>query len=621
MTKPTHKKTGRLRRLLLGASLGAAVVFFVAGIVFWGGFNTAMEATNTLNFCITCHEMRDNVYAEYRPTIHYSNRSGVRATCSDCHVPDPWVHKVVRKIQASGELYHWALGTIDTPEKFDERRLYLAKKVWTAMKQTDSRECRNCHNFESMSPEHQKPRARRQHLNAFETGQTCIDCHKGIAHKPVHDLLSDEELEALEAAEPKYVRVLPAAWKAFRDDGLKSSKKKAPAESVPMKPAEPVRQAAAQPATQPAAPATGAAPATAASATQAEPAQAASEAPAASQPAAAPAATATDASPPAAAAGGGIDWSTVPAREVTLFYPGQSSMEWVLNGRDHGGARAFTKAGDRCFDCHEEELAEIGPKLVSGEDTELEPTPIPGKRGVVPVKVQAAHDGEKLHLRFQWPDTAHSPAPFVDGGKMDPDNPVKLAILLATDDVEYADRAGCWGACHHDLRTMPHAPDDSAGSALAERLALADGVTKYLTESRTKIEVKGRDGAPRGGWDKLKPAGDVDAELAAGHYMDLVRWLGGSDKLENGHVLEQRVMSGGEGATASGALADGTWTVVIERNFAGEKPGDVTLAADQLYNISFALHDDFSNARFHHVSLGYRLGFDDDSAEINAVKQ
>ena len=128
------------RKVLLGTTLGAAVFFMVVGVIFWGGFNTAMEATNTLDFCISCHEMEDNVYKEYTKTIHFSNRSGVRATCSDCHVPDPWVHKVVRKIQASKELLHKALGTIDTPEKFDQKRLQLAKNVWKAMKETDSRE-------------------------------------------------------------------------------------------------------------------------------------------------------------------------------------------------------------------------------------------------------------------------------------------------------------------------------------------------------------------------------------------------------------------------------------------------------------------------------------------------
>ncbi|MCW9018556.1 MAG: NapC/NirT family cytochrome c, partial [Kangiellaceae bacterium] len=200
------------KKVLMGATVAAGLVFFIGGIIFWGGFNTAMEATNTMTFCISCHEMENNVYKEYKPTIHYSNRTGVRATCSDCHVPDPWVHKMVRKVQASNELLHKALGTIDTPEKFEERRLTMAKRVWKQMKDTDSRECRNCHNFESMAPQFQKPRARKQHMNAFEQGQTCIDCHKGIAHNDVRHMLTDEEIEELEAPNPKFAREVPQMY-------------------------------------------------------------------------------------------------------------------------------------------------------------------------------------------------------------------------------------------------------------------------------------------------------------------------------------------------------------------------------------------------------------------------
>ena len=158
-------------------------VGFFSGIIFWGGFNTGMEATNTLEFCNSCHEMRDTVYREYKETIHYSNRSGVRAVCSDCHVPKDWVHKVARKIQASGEIYGKIMGTIDTPQKFEAKRLELAEREWRRMKATDSRECRNCHSLESMAKEAQTSTAWRRHQGAPKKGETCIDCHKGIAHK------------------------------------------------------------------------------------------------------------------------------------------------------------------------------------------------------------------------------------------------------------------------------------------------------------------------------------------------------------------------------------------------------------------------------------------------------
>ena len=165
-------------------SLGTLLIGgFIAGIIFWGGFNTAMEMTNTEEFCISCHEMRNNVYEEYKETIHYTNRTGVRATCPDCHVPKEWNHKVVRKIQASNELLHKVLGTINTREKYEAKRLKLAQNVWDTMKKTDSRECRNCHDYDSMDFIAQGRRAIKQHDEGLEEGKTCIDCHKGIAHE------------------------------------------------------------------------------------------------------------------------------------------------------------------------------------------------------------------------------------------------------------------------------------------------------------------------------------------------------------------------------------------------------------------------------------------------------
>ena len=172
--------TGFLRRFSVVTILCGG---FIAGIIFWGGFNWSMELTNTEAFCISCHEMEENVYAEYTNTIHFANRTGVRATCPDCHVPKEWHHKVVRKIRASNELLHKVLGSIATPEKFNAKRLELAQHVWTTMKETDSRECRNCHNFDSMDYHAQGRRARDRHVSAAQRGETCIDCHKGIAHQ------------------------------------------------------------------------------------------------------------------------------------------------------------------------------------------------------------------------------------------------------------------------------------------------------------------------------------------------------------------------------------------------------------------------------------------------------
>jgi cytochrome c-type protein NapC len=162
--------------------LALLLVGFVSGVVWWGAFNTGMEATNRLEFCIGCHEMRDNVYKEYKETIHYANRTGVRAICSDCHVPRDWTHKLLRKIQASEEVWGAITGYVGTPEKFEAHRMELATHEWERMKASGSRECRNCHSFDAMGASIQKQSVYKKHMDAEKAGQTCIDCHKGIAH-------------------------------------------------------------------------------------------------------------------------------------------------------------------------------------------------------------------------------------------------------------------------------------------------------------------------------------------------------------------------------------------------------------------------------------------------------
>lgn len=174
-----------LRRPATTVSLGTlSIGGFVAGVLFWGGFNTALEATNTETFCISCHEMADNVYQELKPTVHFTNTSGVRATCPDCHVPHEWTDKIARKMQASKEVWGTVFGTINTREKFQDKRLELAKHEWARLKSNDSLECRNCHSEAYMDISLQGERAAEAHSTLLATGEkTCIDCHKGIAHE------------------------------------------------------------------------------------------------------------------------------------------------------------------------------------------------------------------------------------------------------------------------------------------------------------------------------------------------------------------------------------------------------------------------------------------------------
>ncbi len=585
-----------------------AISMFAAGIIFWGGFNTAMEATNTLNFCISCHEMKDTVYQEYKKTIHYQNRTGVRAVCSDCHVPKSWIHKMVRKVKASREVYHKIIGTISTPEKFEAHRLELATNVWRAMKETDSRECRNCHTIDSMNPEFQRPRARKQHMAAMKAGQTCIDCHKGIAHKDVRHLASEELLAELEKPDPA-IAFTPIPQTFL--DGMKKAEAKEAAEEKKKLADFAANEADVEARIKDAV-------STAVAKEKAKQKTTPSSDQSTNQPATSGSNTDTS----------NIDWANVKTTNATLFYPGQASFEWVQTGKDHGGARPFNKTGDKCSDCHIREVKDMGAKIVSGK--KLEPTPIPGKRGHIDVKIQATYDDTNLYLRFRWKDAKHTPVPFVDGGKMDPKNQIKLAMMIAENPAEGEDsavdkvtQAGCWATCHHDSRYMPHQPNKemlAKFSDVTKQLVMEDGgITKYIKSSRTKIEVKGRRGKIRGGWQKLKSVEELDAALKQGSFLDLYRFNSG-EKAENGHVAASREMTDKGQFTATGKLVGTTWTVTMVRPLKANNPGDISIEPGKLYTVGFAIHDDYTDARFHHVSLDYRLGLDNEKAEINVTK-
>ena len=178
-------------------SLGAILLYGIGlGIVFWGGFHWAIELSNTETFCLSCHEHANFTLPEVQKTTHYSNVSGTRANCYDCHVPRDWLHKVMTKVSVTRELFNHMAGTVDTREKYEAKRLVMAQEVWQQMRESNSRECRNCHDYGSMSLKQQEGTAARQHQLASERGVGCVDCHMGVAHKlptgaPERHLLSE----------------------------------------------------------------------------------------------------------------------------------------------------------------------------------------------------------------------------------------------------------------------------------------------------------------------------------------------------------------------------------------------------------------------------------------------
>jgi cytochrome c-type protein NapC len=189
-------------------------VIFMAGVIFYGVFGVALEATNTTEFCTSCHSMKINL-EEMKERAHYNNASGVTVGCADCHVPRDLGPKLWAKFIAAKDVFHEIIGTIDTPEKYEAHRWDMANRVWAKMRATDSRECRECHSFEHMDfdeqirsahKRHQRVKEAREELAAetdpvkrqemeedLEGEKTCIDCHIGIAHEEPEEPEEDEE--------------------------------------------------------------------------------------------------------------------------------------------------------------------------------------------------------------------------------------------------------------------------------------------------------------------------------------------------------------------------------------------------------------------------------------------
>ena len=320
----------------------------------------------------------------------------------------------------------------------------------------------------------------------------------------------------------------------------------------------------------------------------------------------------------ATAASAEPDWSKIQGREIPLFYPGPTGLEWVMNNTDHTGARKLREKAQTCVDCHEEDADMIGKYIVTGKkvgkaNQVIEKNVPPGRRGSFPLLVKAAHDGQKLYLRFEW-----MAGEAAEGPRPDPDNEVKLTVMFDTDRVADSRLAGCWMSCHMDLRSMPDASEQAKKHARAKALGWSDGVTKYLAESRTGLTMEG---APRGGWSKLRSEREIAAALKAGKFLDLMQYRSGvGQRPVDGYVLESRHMGGGKSLlAASGEKVGNRWAVTFERQLAGKGVGDHTIKPGSPITFGVAIHENHGAARFHQVSLGYTLGLDDAKAYINAV--
>ncbi len=258
------------------------------------------------------------------------------------------------------------------------------------------------------------------------------------------------------------------------------------------------------------------------------------------------------------------DWSAIPTETVTLFYPGQSSYDW-LRSSDH--KRAYTKVieGDSCASCHEGEEKDIGEFIASGE--RLEPAPIEGKNGSVDLKIQVAYDDENAYFRFQWPTQMDRPGQMhnyiryngdgweffggprssekVRSGEEPPLYEDRLAIMIDDGSVPMFAEQGCWLSCHTGMRDMPEEPsrdEIAANPVLGSEGLNKHDIRKYLPASRTDEMAS---------WDATKTAEEIAALKAHGGFVDLMQWRAARsaivDMADDGYVLEYRLSDAGKG--------------------------------------------------------------------------
>jgi len=200
-----------------------AIIGVIIGWFSLGGTAVVMHLTSSTEFCVSCHTM-DAPYQEYQGSKHFSNAKGIRAECSDCHIPSDPIDYVITKIRASKDIYHeFVTGKIDTEEKYENHRLAMAETVWAQMRANDSATCRSCHSYDAMDTYEQSENAQKMHEYGIENSQTCIDCHKGVAHFPPELEMSSEAydnlIELTNATKPDAQKVYPIDTISIGDFG------------------------------------------------------------------------------------------------------------------------------------------------------------------------------------------------------------------------------------------------------------------------------------------------------------------------------------------------------------------------------------------------------------------
>lgn len=290
------------------------------------------------------------------------------------------------------------------------------------------------------------------------------------------------------------------------------------------------------------------------------------------------------------------DWSKVPAKSVKLFYPGQSTYEWLVGPEHKKNANKKVVQGEACLSCHKDEEAVIGKKISSGQ--RLEPVKLDGKPATIDLKVQAAYDDKNLYWRFEWktknnfPGTAYPFYRFdgkewkkyggprlnkeVQEGKQPAVYEDRLNIMLDDGNVPRFKEHGCWITCHDGMRdTAKVASEDAvkANPLLGQALKKTD-VRKYLPVSRTDEHAS---------WDKTKSPEEIAKLKAAGQFLDLMQWRAHRSNpvgmADDGYVLEYRNFDEGKNMFSSNLDKEKKQPKYM---FDAAKAGAKAIAADKI---------------------------------------
>ncbi|MCG5530539.1 NapC/NirT family cytochrome c [Halorhodospira halochloris] len=171
----------------VAAVLGFVAIGIVIGLIVAAGSATMVEVTNKTEYCVSCH-IYDDLYEDYKQTAHYSNKTGYKAGCVDCHLPfDNWWNMVTTKADHGiGAMWKYYIGGVNTPEDLAERREELADSVFEWFQETNSKTCKSCHSPQRWNLDEQSSRAQQAH-DGLDEDDGCIGCHRQDAAHPPTD--------------------------------------------------------------------------------------------------------------------------------------------------------------------------------------------------------------------------------------------------------------------------------------------------------------------------------------------------------------------------------------------------------------------------------------------------